>query len=132
MLRRQALCTLATAFVAAPVVASQNFFAFPTTHTGSQDLLQLLDHSLQLLRNQTGSHHATAAFTETAALLQHTRRILLAGHQGSAACWQACSDAVARSLTFLPPQSPATTSLHCLQQRLTAACRNCLSVASVG
>ncbi|MFN5078642.1 MAG: hypothetical protein ACK5MO_23880, partial [Planctomyces sp.] len=99
---------------------------------GSLDLLQLLNHSLPLLQAQTGSHQATVAFAETSALLLPTRRILLAGQQGSAACWQACSDAVARTLTLLPQQSPAAAPLQNLQLRLAAACHNRLSSTPVG
>lgn len=141
MLRRQALCTLATTIVAAPLasplvasplVASPNRSATAIAHCGSLDLLQLLNHSLPLLQAQTGSHQATVAFAETSALLLHTRRILLAGQQGSAACWQACSDAVARTLTFLPQQSPAAAPLQNLQLRLAAACHNRLSSTPVG
>lgn len=132
MLRRQALCTLATALVVAPVSASQYVAATVPDHSRSQDLLQLLNHSLPLLQTRTGSDHATATFTETSALLQHARSILIAGQQGSAACWQACSDAVARSLTFLPAQSPASNALQNLQRQLASACRNRLSAATVG
>jgi hypothetical protein len=135
MLRRQALCTLATTIVAAPLasplVASPNRSATAIAHCESLDLLQLLNHSLPLLQAQTGSHQATVAFAETSALLLHTRRILLAGQQGSAACWQACSDAVARALTFLPQQSPAAAPLQNLQLRLAAACHNRLSSTPV-
>jgi len=127
MLRRQAICTLATALVASPLPASPGGSANHSAHTPQPDVLQQLDHCLQLLQQQPASLRHTATCTETIALLQHTRNTIVTGQQGSAACWQACSDTVARSLATLPPQSAVATPLCKLQLLLTNACRHCLS-----
>ncbi|MFM7165792.1 MAG: hypothetical protein ACKO3T_11150 [Planctomycetaceae bacterium] len=126
MLRRHALCTLATALVASPLLASPGGSANHSDHTPQPDLLQQLDHCLQLLQQQPAALRHTATCTETIALLQHTRNTIVTGQQGSAACWQACSDTVTRLLATLPPQSAVTTPLRQLQLLLTNACRHCL------
>lgn len=138
MLRRQALCTLATALTASPLLASPLKAANPAAISLQPRPLQpgllqrRIEQCLRILLQQPAAIRTTATCTETIALLQHTRHTIVTGQQGSAACWQASCDAVDRCVAILPAQSMVTAPLLRLHSLLLNTCNDCLSTTVSG